>query len=377
MVVEPVLVARPEIRSVELAFGGTNITITIRRVEGMLLPNGTVPPGTQDILMQSDAADCNQKLGLLGCSSAAPAHQQAWYPLALQIPGGQEADSAGPSGGLRPSITGFRWLDGPGFTARPRTALELRYASEITWAPAYSLIFRSVFPGTRGSLSVVGRVTVDISGIPAGSRLNDGNVRLSSPGSGAYICDRTGAIVVAMDAGQQVHVQDHSGRVRFRRAWELKEPWASALKKGDFQGGSTFLQEDFHVVVAPLRGRGMDHFNALVAVGCSTFVDDQLSYLCSLAYTVVVLPYPIIGMIVLSGCFMQRHQRLKRRRIHPMPGKAGPQRANSGRDNWVDCLDDQKPETTLDNWGRIGNMTEQTYGEVKNTRGPPALTNGL
>lgn len=34
-------------------------------------------------------------------------------------------------------------------------------ARAVAWAPAHSLIFRSVFPGSRGNLSVIARAVVE------------------------------------------------------------------------------------------------------------------------------------------------------------------------------------------------------------------------
>lgn len=141
------------------------------------------------------------------------------------------------------------------------------HQAQLQWLTAYSLVFRSVFPGTRGKLSVVGRATLSIDGLRSGGALATGLGDGLSASSLVVVCDSAGVVVAAQEPGLQLLVESPSGRVRFRKAWEMEGPWASGLSPGAFQAaGTSFDAEGFHVAVVPLLGRGLEGFFVVVAV---------------------------------------------------------------------------------------------------------------
>jgi len=329
----PMFISHEAIRSVDIAFIDRNSSITVRRrwKEGNA---SVIQPFEKVLIMQSNAPDCYETLGQSGCLAAVPPLDQPWYQVGSQLPGNQESSSVGKSGydDLQSAAVGsaFRWLDSPRFVPRFRNTSVVasggvgeRAQAEIAWLPAYSLVFRSVFPGTQGVLSLIGRITLEISGLRAKRRLQQ-TTWLGSQGA-VYVCDRGGALIAADAPGQQAFVQSPTGRTRFRRAWELNASWARELSSADLAGGAQELGlGDFRVAVAPLPGRGMEHFRVLVAAERQPFVDLSMKSILGRATTLVALPYPA-GLTILLLWLTHRWWKKRRslKRVSPAPAGEG------------------------------------------------------
>jgi len=320
MALEAVLVAAPAIRAVDLAFIGRNESIKVQRL-GASPTQGQGSP----LLVQSDAVDCYDRLGALGCLSPVRTQEQPWYRFGQ----GLSAQGSG----------SFQWMDAPGFVPqRPESAGAGAAAAAddertvVAWAPAYSLVFRSDFPGTGGGLSLVGRATLDISNLRAGDRLGDAT-QLGAGGA-VYVCDRRGTLVAAVERGQQVVAQSPGGRARFRHIWELDLAWAQQLQAEDFATGGQALKEaaGFQIIIAPLRGRGMEHFAAIVAADRQPFLDELFDARCNLAQAILGLPYPV-GLLIFLALREYNRWKMRRhiRRVHAVASLVeGPASADLG-----------------------------------------------
>jgi hypothetical protein len=315
--VEALLRANPQLRAVDLAFVGRNESLTVRR-----MPDG-------QLVVMSDDMDCFQKLGSLGCSSAKPSKMRDWYEDGHSLSGGFEGRTNDRAG----AVPSFQWLDGPGFMPATSAAsggnssdassspgTKKRGGSLLDWVPAYSLVFRSVFPGTAGALSLLGRVTLDVSGL----RENDVLVDNMLGARGAiYICDRFGLLLAAQDPGDTVLVSSPRGQVNFRYIWQLRATWAQGLQRGDFEGaGKNYIWKDgVQVVVAPLRDPGLEHFSVVVAADREPFVDEGLTKTSLTGEVLVGIPYIVCAMSVFvwygSQCAKRFRQWRKNRRVHP------------------------------------------------------------
>lgn len=311
LAVEPVMVALPQITTVELAFIGRNESLMVRRRDG-----GQGEGSTSQVLVQSDVPDCIEKLGTLGCLQALPAREQPWYDLGLTLADGPFS--------TQPA---FRWVDAPGFVERVKVlaanSTEKLIAKstprrEIAWDPAYSLVFRTVFPGTGGTLSLIGRVTMEVSSLNNNRRLVD-EARLGVLGK-IYICDHRGILIGAANEGEQVLMRSGTGRIRFRSVWELSEPWAQSLSAADFPPGKqkSFTAEGFQIVLAPLKGNGMGHFSVLTVAEKGPFTDDTLEGLGATSETVIILPYPMALFLGFAyWVYSECKKRTVMKRVHP------------------------------------------------------------
>lgn len=295
---EPVFAAAPALRSVDLAFTDRTESITMRRRWGHLTEDLTESDGT--MIMQSDANDC-LTLGPLGCFLAARARDQPWYHVGFGIGGSSPED--------------FQWVDGPLLIeehGRAAAAANSRYGYgvSVAWAPAYSLVFRTVFPGTSGRLSVIGRVTLEIGSLRDGRRLFDASLGSESA---IYVCDRLGILVATVAPGMQAKVSRPSGQLTFRHIRETGDAWVGDLQVEDFAGRAVrrFDAGDFHVVVAPVPGRGLSHFSVVLASCRTAFVDDVLDGLSKAMDVLVGLPHASL-FIVFVGYQISKEMRRRR-----------------------------------------------------------------
>jgi len=310
---EPVFAATAALRAVELAFTDRNDSITVQRLSRVSLADS--PTG---IVIQSSAADCFQ-LGPMGCSGSAPARAQRWYALGFEIP---VKDGGFAEGETTASIDPFRWDDRPGFVplraVRSDGTHTLGSNFSFGWAPAYALIFRSLLPGTRGELSVIGRAVLEVSELRAGGQLMD-ITGLGAEG-GTYICDLGGSVVGAQTLGTLAHVQESTGLARFRKIWELDRAWAKGLSSGDFgtSAGKEFETDGFHVAIAPLRGRGLRSFFVVAAGERRHFVDDNLAQSTVAGEVLVCVPYPAAAILFMAWYvhkLYKQKQKARRRQI--------------------------------------------------------------
>lgn len=294
----PVFAALPSLRAVDLAFSDRNESITLRR----LLGDNSPGLGVQ-LLEQSDADDCADALGVTGCTSALPSRVQPWFALAQQLPPAEDA-----------MLDIFQWDDGPAFVPATSSGGSAKAVMSVAWAPSYSLVFSSVFPGTRGLRSIVGRATLEVTGVQGEGDLID--VERLGPTGSIYVCDVSGAVIGAAKLSQQVVVESPTARVRFRRAWELQEPWAPSLAAADFAAAEErhLTAAGFRVAVVPLRGRGMGHFLAVVAAESGTFFDSRIGTLGTAAIGLAIMPAPAAVVIyalmyVIRWLLHRRHLR--------------------------------------------------------------------
>mmetsp|Transcript_95616 Transcript_95616/g.308524 ORF Transcript_95616/g.308524 Transcript_95616/m.308524 type:complete len:587 (+) Transcript_95616:101-1861(+) len=329
-ILSPLFAAHGALRAVDLAFMGRNFSFSARR---RWRTNTTHPNHSEPILLlQSNFSDCFDRLGETGCLSAVPGRDQPWFTVGSALPAGQESESIGRAGytSVKRSALGsaFRWLDGPRIVPRDQNTSVFAggrirpegdlVQAAVTWEPGYSLVFRSTFPGTSASLSVVGRATVRVDGLAEGGVLSDATWL----GASGAICivDRHGVLVAAASSGDLLFVQAGTGRVRFRRLWELDAAWARSMQGHDFSAsGLQHLDaENFHIVVAPLPGRGMEQFRAVVAAEREAFVDLEMTSQLGRGMTVIALPYPAAVMVLLVWWgFLQYKRRKALKRIRP------------------------------------------------------------
>merc|ERR1712151_270257 len=109
-------------------------------------------------------------LGDRGCLAAAPAKEQRWHAYASGLWGGEETD------GLQHAhVEMYRWDDRPGFVPQDPSRSTLMSPS-VAWSPAYSLLFRIPFPGSKGKLSLLGRSVTELSELRALDNLRDSNL---------------------------------------------------------------------------------------------------------------------------------------------------------------------------------------------------------
>lgn len=312
---EPVFAGFALLRSVDLAFSDRESYITTRRMVNdsfavgsfMSMDNWKINELEREsaLAMQSSAADC-AKLGDRGCLNAAPAQSQRWYGFASHLWAGEEADPKD-AADLK-SVKVFTWDDRPGFVAR-RPSRALATSTSVEWLPAYSLLFRIPFPGSRGQLSVFGRSVIELSGLRVIDSLHD--EKLGTSGA-IYICDNRGLLLAAVQAGIQVSVTPKSGVFRFRYVHELQTAWSSKLK--DFDGTAKKITIDqFYIVVHPLMGRGLSNFTAVIVAEKKPFIDTRLSPMITFAQVLVVLPYPFVMLV--SGLYLLHRERKRKRNL--------------------------------------------------------------
>jgi hypothetical protein len=313
--VEALLNAAPQLRAVDLAFVGRNESLTVKR-----MPDG-------QLVVMSDDADCFQRLGPLGCSSAKPSRFRPWFQNGLELSGSEDAGGGGDSTSDAPS---FQWVSSPGFmpatfsasamSENASSSTEPRY-NVLDWVPAYSLVFRSVFPGTAGALSLLGRVTLDVSGIRENDQLLDS---MLGPQGALYVSDRSGLLLAAADPGETVLVISPGGSVRFRHVWELDPPWAKQTQVTDFAGTERrFIHGGIQVVIAPLREPGLEHFSVVVAASREPFVDGDMMDSSMFGEVLAGMPYAALLLVVFlwffARCVVRCRERRSRKRVHPMP----------------------------------------------------------
>lgn len=313
LALEPAFAAHLSLRAVDVAFDARPDTLTLRRQIG--------PGASKELLVQSDAADCFEKLGRLGCLAVQPGQEMEWYQIGISLPGGQEADNA--SSFVTESLENFQWASGPGFVPNMEGAIT-EGGRAVAWAPAHSLIFRSVFPGTSGKLSVIGRAIVEVTALRDNDRLSDVE-RLGVSGV-AFICDRKGTLLATLDPGKQALIMSPSGITRFRNAWELgswmNELTADHLARAESEGGLNLKLADWdiQVTIMPLTGRGNSGFFMVVGADRSPFVDSAMELICNSAQTLIITPYPAVGTIVIiCVAITQAYRRRKKRKVHPHP----------------------------------------------------------
>merc|ERR1711988_1550889 len=96
----------------------------------------------------------------------------------------------------------------------------------VEWETAYGLVFRSPFPGTRGLVSAIGRVSLELSSIRDTGLLLDELIDPNDNGD-IFLCNRKGRIIASLRQGMQSLIQkeDGRGRLRHRYAWELQYAW--------------------------------------------------------------------------------------------------------------------------------------------------------
>lgn len=298
---EPLFTSQPQLRAVELAFLGRHESLVVRRVL-----SGSELGGAPELVMQSDVADCREALGNAGCIAGVPASRQDWAGLAAALPCGlEECEGVGqPSG-----ENNFQWTDGPGFVAWDYVEHPVEQSATsdgaVHWAPAYSMLFKTDFPGSGGNLSAIGRATLDISHLRLNLDLEHDT--LGSQG-GIFLCDRGGVILASASLEQSCKIEAPMGHVRFRRAWELEHEWAAQLVENDFIAGRQFSLGSVHVCVTPLTRDGLEHFSVLVAAERDGVQDDKimdLSFWCEL---LAVFPFAL-GVCTIAPVFANKAYR--------------------------------------------------------------------
>mmetsp|Transcript_45901 Transcript_45901/g.109320 ORF Transcript_45901/g.109320 Transcript_45901/m.109320 type:complete len:555 (-) Transcript_45901:53-1717(-) len=316
--VEPVFLATPSLRSVELAF--TDRAESISFIRQYRRP----PTTASELIMQSDAEDC-ATLGPLGCSPEMPARERPWFDASLELRNWHDASDAKDYYyysyySVETASRGFMWLDEPSFlpyvniVSNGTRQEEVVHQDGMAWTTASSLVFRAIFPGTSRHVSVLGHAVVESSGLRTTFDLRD-EATLGSQG-GIFICDRAGNMVAVHDSGGQVLKESGSGTIRFRHLSELTEDWASALhtklSRSAMQTGRTHaLAEGFDVVSVPLPSSQLAHFTVVVAAQRDPFVDGALEGMTNVAYTVVWLPIPFVALVFAIWC---GHREVGRRR---------------------------------------------------------------
>lgn len=291
-ILAPIFAATPSMYTVGIAFSDRPHSIVMRR-----LGDG--------VLIQSDAEDCHL-ISVMGCSvSNETAHEAAWYQVGLEFTGKEYRNRATSSAQAL-----YKWV-GPEFISKIGTSIE-GASYTISWAPSYSLIFYTVFPGTMDKLYAVGKVTMDLGQL--------GSTLLTDPHLGedgkVYICNRMGQIVAAVSPAAQVLISPNSGTVHFREVWKLREPWAKVLSQEVFRGHTEArfeLADGTLVVVSPFSNAhaGMSDFFVVIVAGRMAFTDGVLAVFCGLAFVVACMPYLIV--IVLFTIFVVRQRQMQSR----------------------------------------------------------------
>lgn len=252
------------------------------------------------------------------------AAEQAWYSKGLDLYGGVENLAAA---GTTESMS--QWLESPSFVPRmvvakasptltaiasettTTTAVERWWeagdplavpagyvleSTEVAWEMASTLIFRVPFPGSRGYLSVIGRVTLELGAVREAGRLVDDN-GLGETGV-VLLLDIRGHILGATGPGAQAVFV--SGELRPRKVWQFDAPWARYTEEY-FSDGSTphFTREGYFVAIETLPGKALDVFKILVAAERGPFKDAFLLYLGEIAsYVLVCVPIPGCILII-------------------------------------------------------------------------------
>lgn len=298
---EPVFAAVYPLLAVDLAFTLMNESLSFRRMPERVGGNASGAGLASIVLTQTDHRSCRNRevFSHNGCLvQRVPAPNQSWFQVGLGLDAGSENEYRGP----RPSV---QWLGGPGFVPNKRYSTitqRVKDADQVSWAPAYSLVFRSVFPGSAGRLSTIGRITVEIASLSTEEWLLD-EVRLGVRGK-IFICDRLGTLLAAPDPSLLAMIESPSGNVRFRFAWELKEEWAEVLIAADFADGQERQKYagDFLLTIGPVRGRNMDHFSVLVVTERTPFVEAALTDI-GWAGLWVVAPFPFLISLLVYICW--------------------------------------------------------------------------
>lgn len=181
---------------------------------------------------------------------------------------------------------------------------------------ASRLIFRVPFPGSRGYLSLIGRVTLDLSAVREAGRLVD-EKGLGETGV-VLLLDIHGHILGAAGPGQQAVFA--SGELRPRKVWQFNAPWASHAEEyftaGKEGTESHFTFGGYFVAIETLPGKGLEVFKVLVAAERDPFKDTYLLYVGEIAqYVLVWLPIPgciLIMVIYFMVLRFMKWRRLKR-----------------------------------------------------------------
>eukprot|EP00913_Durusdinium_trenchii_P030279 g28367.t1 len=304
LALEPVFAARKPLRAVDITFDTRKVSVSLRRIVGA---------GFDRLLVQSDADDCFEKLGRFGCLDGARFHDMDWYQIGSSLPGGQEVDNT-----TDPPMSS-QWNVGPGFVPHVEGGL-VESARAVAWSPAHSLIFRSVFPGSYGNLSVIARAVVEVTDLAEDDRLED-EANLGEVGA-VYVCDIKGTLLATYYPGEKARIESPTGVTHFRMIWEL-EGWASSVQQGHFEearreGIASFRAEPGNLHVAIRAVRGYNHFFVVAGSERSAYADAFMELICTIAQSIVVSPYPATA-IILGICFIliQLNARRKRRRVQP------------------------------------------------------------
>jgi len=300
-ILAPIFVAAPAIHTVDIAFSDRPAAILVRR------------HGAENILVQSDAEDC-WRVGVLGCSiREVPAKEASWYQQ------GASLESPEGKGGHSP----FLWF-GPEFVPRESSGgSEGSTYGALIWAPSYSLVFSSIFPGSRGKLSAVGKVTLEISGVS--SVLQDKQL---GEGSAVYLVDNAGFIAAALRPGEQILLEAGSGQVRFRRIWEVPESWAADLKEvfghDSAAESKKVLGDGTLVIVSPFHSERMQNFRVVIVAERSPFANSILSAACITSFVAAGLPYLVASAIVVAFVLRERAIQRRGRKRHSAMDEANP-----------------------------------------------------
>lgn len=290
-ILAPIFVAATALHTVDIAFSDRPAAILVRR------------HGSENILVQSDAEDC-WKVGVMGCSiREVPAKDSGWYMAGAGLHDDAGEISAGHGD------TPFTWF-GPEFVPRESSGGEGSTYGSLIWAPSYSLVFSSIFPGTRGKLKAVGKVTLEISGVS--SVLQDKQL---GEGSAVYLVDNAGIIIAAIKPGEQIFLESGSARVRFRSIWEVPESWAADLKDvfgaGPAAEHKAVLGDGTLVIVSPFHGDKMKNFRVVIIARRAPFANSILSAACITSFVAAGLPYLVASAIVIA--FVLRERAIQRR----------------------------------------------------------------
>jgi len=353
MALEPAFAAFVSLRAVDIGFDTKNDSLTIRRQIGS---------GAQkELLVQSDALDCFEKLGRYGCLSAPSAREEQWFKLGLDLPGGMEADNH--SDILEEKLTNFRWADGPGFV--PHYAADIvANGTAVAWATAQSLIFRSVFPGTSGQLSLIARAVVEVTDFRAKNSLVD-TERIGEAGA-IFVTDALGTLLACQMPGEQALILPVSGATRFRKIWELGDVgWAESLNEATFANApneQSFKVDSVQVAIRKFTGRGNGHFFTVVVGDRIPFVDAAMQLICETSSIVVWAPYPSVAVVLAMAFSVQEFQR--RRRLRRVAAAA----AADGRPQSPELkLEDKPTDKSLE-------VLRQRTSDIKDiSRSPPAI----
>eukprot|EP00930_Biecheleria_cincta_P037250 TRINITY_DN25546_c0_g1_i1.p1 TRINITY_DN25546_c0_g1~~TRINITY_DN25546_c0_g1_i1.p1 ORF type:complete len:489 (-),score=87.69 TRINITY_DN25546_c0_g1_i1:51-1517(-) len=321
MSLEPAFASMPSIRAVDVAFIGRNDSLSLQRKQ-------VAGETSYDLLLQSDAQDCVEKLGRLGCLQSLPGRAMEWYRIGMELPGGQEADNA--SARSSP-LSNFVWAPAPGFVAHPEGAIRERGAA-VAWSPAHSLIFKSVFPGTSGQLALIARVIIDVTHLRSDKALDDA-ARLGESGV-IVLIDRSGTLLATLNPGAQTLVKSPEGIAYFRKISELAGGWTGSVTedrilKAVETGSEMYQSGDWLVAMSQLKGLGNANFLVVVASEKAPFVDETLNTICGLARAVIISPYPAAAIVIVFTYILSSvNARRRMRKVHALEEKNKQDMAN-------------------------------------------------